>query len=966
MSYIKTTGANIGNCLTGFGIHYPIAISNSGNAAVLYSIENSNSNNFSLSKNSFAVNAGDYDIFDIFYKPTLSNSLADEVTDLTISSISIEDGSVDPSGDITLNLTGSKLIDITGGNPRAFRVIGDRQNMKYDFYWKDPTGISGSNLKNYFITGYRLDLATGVDFTSLQIEYSKDFNIAENTDLNPKFSTYYGFNDDDRVFTLNRSIHSNLTADQNYYARLYSLVNNNTGVSVYVTGVDSNADAYSNEVSIGYSGAPINIKLVKKAFNFYNNFSTWYSYTYDLYAEIIKQNGGIDFSAYSGINIYLPEKSVFESRDGNVGALSLDGVFNNLTGDGNTFINIYVPYNTELRGKYGDGTNVNYEKGAGISLDSDTTNGGPCITLKAKTNVVNIGQRTDIKYNIYSQLPNINQVSNLGNSVVCEPKFGAGAGGGKGGLVYLQVWTNYFGFFDTSDLISPLKFRYIPFNGTYPKGYLEDTEVNRKYWLYYVYYTAQSFSGILDANGNPASIAELTYEVVSPILDKGEVGSAYLTYQVQREKNSYYFPYASAGLSNVQLSYKNLVDHALQWLPFNKFLNNRQPGYLIDSFSNSSVNYSLYNKNLASDYVFRFNQSGISNATSPLAKSWSGSGSYTLENLTSANEGAYISNYKNLSSSTYKAINLKNNQFLKLTFAANANISFDDFDLFFVCSFDDFTSTDVDVYCSVFDWYLNEKNITSSQFNIKNFESLLNIPFPKENVSFNYNNTCLIDSINASSSKLYGRKISKQLYIRSKVSSISSSVITTSTKHNLQNGDIVCFYADTLPSGIASYDSSSPHVQDKNTYAVSNITDYTFKLGTSTISGGSNVYVEKIKSNALYRPFILQIRRTGNTYSYFINRELVNQTNSPGPLLKNLNSTTLKLINRNASIGINYFDVSFYKRLLSESELNSAYAYYADYYMSLFSGETDCTSINLKSDLYSFRLPNIFNLAGKS
>ena len=45
---------------------------------------------------------------------------------------------------------------------------------------------------------------------------------------------------------------------------------------------------------------------------------------------------------------------------------------------------------------------------------------------------------------------------------------------------------------------------------------------------------------------------------------------------------------------------------------------------------------------------------------------------------------------------------------------------------------------------------------------------------------------------------------------------------------------------------------------------------------------------------------------------------------------------------------------------------NSAYAYYVDYYMSLFSGETNCTSINLKSDLYSFRLPNIFNLAGKS
>jgi hypothetical protein len=85
-----------------------------------------------------------------------------------------------------------------------------------------------------------------------------------------------------------------------------------------------------------------------------------------------------------------------------------------------------------------------------------------------------------------------------------------------------------------------------------------------------------------------------------------------------------------------------------------------------------------------------------------------------------------------------------------------------------------------------------------------------------------------------------------------------------------------------------------------------------------------------------------------------------------GTLLKDLKDTTLKLINRNTTIGINYFDITFYNRLLSESELNSAYAYYADYYMSLFTGEANCTSINLKSDLYNFRLPNIFNLAGKS
>ena len=998
MSYVKTTGVNIGNCLTGFGIHYPITVFNSGNGEVFYNIQNSNQDNFSLSKNNFSLNAGDYDVFDVFYKPTLSASLSDQTTDLTISSVSIDDGSVDPSGDITVNLTGSKLINITGGNPRAFRVVGDTKNFKYNFYWKDPTGISGSNLKNYFITGYRLDLATGIDFTSLQIEYSKDFNIAENTSLNPKFSTYYGFNDDDRTFELNRDLYPDLKSNQNYYARLYSLVNNNTGISIYATGVDSAVSNYSDEVSIGYSGAPINIKLVTKAFDFYINFSTWYSYTYDLYAEIIKQNGSNDFSAYSGINIYLPERSIFESRDTNVGALKLDGTFNNLTGDGNTFINIYVPYNTELIGKYGDGTNVYYEKGMEkvgntvyqgnfvakepavllnlsatnngttptdpLKAYSDTTNGGPCITLKAKTDLgSSIGERTDIKYNIYSQLPNINKTLDLGNGVKCEPKFGAGSGGGKGGFVYMYVFVTFYPFFDTISADSNLQYQVIPFNGTYPKGYADDTTVNRKYWLYYIYYGGASRIYV-NAKGEFLTFYAHAYNIGSPIVDAGEFGSAYLEYQ-EVNKNKYYFPYSSIDGSipndQVQLSYTVIKDR-LRWYPFNKNLNNRQSGYLIDSFSNASVNYNLYNKNLASDYVFRFDQSGISSAIS-----WSGSGSYTLQNTTGVNVGNYILNYQSLGSSEYKAINLKNNQFLKLNFTTTT--SFNDFDLFFVCSFDDFISTDNDVYCSVFDWYLNENNITSNQFNIKNFESLLNTRFPKESVSFNYNNTCLTNLKNVSTPTDYGKKISKQLYIRSKVSNIdtTTNIITTSTNHNLQNGDTICFYADTLPSPIASYDPVSPYAQDKNTYVVSNVTANTFKLGTLDITTvGSNVYIEKIKSSVLYRPFILQIRRTGNTYAYYINRTLVNQITPQNSLLNDLKDTTLKLINRNATIGINYFDIAFYKRLLSESEVNSAYAYYVDYYMSLFSGETNCTSINLKSDLYSFRLPNIFNLAGKS
>ena len=67
MSYVKITGTNIGNCLTGFGIHFPITVFNSGNAQVSYSVENSNDTNFSISKSSFVVNPDSFDLFDIYY-----------------------------------------------------------------------------------------------------------------------------------------------------------------------------------------------------------------------------------------------------------------------------------------------------------------------------------------------------------------------------------------------------------------------------------------------------------------------------------------------------------------------------------------------------------------------------------------------------------------------------------------------------------------------------------------------------------------------------------------------------------------------------------------------------------------------------------------------------------------------------------------------------------------------------------
>ena len=75
MSYVKITGTNIGNCLTGFGIHFPITVFNSGNAQVSYSIENSNDTNFSISKSSFVINPDSFDLWTLWTTiPTASPS----------------------------------------------------------------------------------------------------------------------------------------------------------------------------------------------------------------------------------------------------------------------------------------------------------------------------------------------------------------------------------------------------------------------------------------------------------------------------------------------------------------------------------------------------------------------------------------------------------------------------------------------------------------------------------------------------------------------------------------------------------------------------------------------------------------------------------------------------------------------------------------------------------------------------
>ena len=1104
MSYVKTTGKNIGSCLTGFGIHFPVKVFNGGNEPVSYAIESSNDTNFNVSKNSFVVNQNSFDIFDIFYRPTITSSVGDEITDLTISSISIEDGSLDPSGVITLNITGKRILNITGGNPRSFRVVSSFQPLSYDFYWKPPTGITGDNLHNYFVTGYTLQISDDSSFSS-PVAYSAQIGISENTNQNPKFSKYYGPGDEDINHKVTTEQFTNLQPDTDYYARIHTYFNNNSGVSIFASGVLSAANSVSEEVFSGYSGTPINIKIIKKAFDF--TIDTEKSDdSYNLFDKLKSANNKSEnFSSFSGINVYFPENGIFNSKDITKAAIELSGIFENFTGvaGSDTYINFYIPSTVKINGARGFGSdftiNENNNKKVypiGIPIKTsnfdedvsnilspspvtDSTNGGPAFNLKLQTDI-NSSLRNDVKYNFFSQ------PQSSANSINFLEHIVSGSGGSKGGLVYSK---NTYGsdgsssqayLFSSSRTSRPYSmFIMAALRGSLPLNFFTSR------FSFDDYYVARFIVGLFyrySLTTTPSITYPITNSgtnntVFSPTMGFGEMGSANFT--VKTDVNQFYLQKdqykedkksvtLQADLGDVQK-----IETSLFFYPFNTVRNNRLPGKIIDSFNkNIHLKFDLYNNVLPSDYIFRFDQSGISASNTPLVKTWTGSGSYVLGNTTGANEGSYIANYQNLGSSEYKAINLKNNQFLDLNFANNNAVTYNSLNLFFVCSFDNiddvydstvgikgnftqtaftvtliaasghglvvgnvvnisFTKTSGtgavpvnNVYTVVSIVSTNSFTVTSAvsatvggTFNAANLISLFNwvkpadaeqakaprqffikdqdstnttrIPFrqyTKEKLNFVFFNNFLKTALPwnkdyppLSLPTKNNVKVSKQLYSLLSISSVdtATNVITTTTNHNLIAGDAIGFVGDSLPSPISLYDISTPYTKQiyyVKTVPAANTLTISVSSGGAVLdltTSGSNTIIHKISSASLYRPFILEIKRDAAQDVFYINRievyrQPVDTTSSlKGTFITELKNTKLSLINT-GKIGINYFDCTFYNRLLDDSESSQIYSFFAKTYLSLFTGKPQSTNIDLQDDLYDFRLPNIFCIAGRT
>lgn len=689
MTYVNTTGKNIGQCLTGFAISYPLNIYNSGNSQVEYTFTNSNPTNFALSQSSLLLDSSDYNNIDIYYVPSLTTPSGTESTIITITSESTEDGSVDPSGNIILEITGNKIINITGGYIRSFKAVRNydtKNGLNYDFYWSVPTGTE--NLNNYFFTGYQLEVSNGASFSS--ILFSKNINISNNTNSFPSYGNFYGTDEDLNYINISQKDYP-FAIDTDYYARMYTMSVGNSGISIYATGVDSITTQLPSEVVNGYSGTPKNIKFIRGPLIV--NLKQGYDIqNFDLYKYIVDANyGKSDLSYYNSIEVYLPEDSTFTSTDNNKYALQLDGPFQNFTGNtgGDTAINIYIPSTTRLIGYQGRGgqiknNNLNnvepWSQDINTTLTdtvtaynnqnlSDSKSGGNVLKLAAKTSINNQSPVSDIKYNIYIQ----NKSSIL-----------SGGGGSKAGVV---ITTNTLGAVGNDYLFQngnfPIQGAYSSFNSK-----LDFLKIDQN----------------LTANGVSLPLRNVGYWF-SPQAGYGEIGSqtvvCYLSSNIPKgtedltgDPNRFYtIPIApESQTTNTYNSAHGGMFFCL-FKPVNQLSTNQQCGNFITSFSNSSVLLNIYNKNLPSDYIFRFPNSGISSSPNY----WVG-GSYTLTGA-----ATYVSNYKSFG---YKALRLTNQS---LSTAFTDSILCNDFDLYIVATIEQATVFDTLANASTsfkfLDWY---------------------------------------------------------------------------------------------------------------------------------------------------------------------------------------------------------------------------------------------------------------------
>ncbi len=885
MTYVNTTGKNIGECLTGFAISYPLNIYNSGNSEVQYTFDNSNETNFALSQSSLSLGSSDYNNIDIYYVPSITSPSGAQSTTITITSESIEDGSIDPSGNITLQITGNKIIDVTGGYVRSFKAVRNydaKKGLNYDFYWSVPTGVG--NLNNYFFTGYNLEISTTLNF-SPPVAFSKNINVSKNTNVFPTYGDFYGADQNLNYINIPNTDYP-FSIGTDYYARMYTMSVGHSGISIYATGVDSASTQLSNEVLSGYSGTPQNIKFTEGSLEVYLKEGRDIQ-NFNLFKYIVDANNGSDDLYYfNSINVYLPENSSFISTSNDEYALKLDGKFKNFTGilGSDTVINIYIPETTVLLGSKGQGgqiSNDNIDNPSPKTVDvqayinsavadytkgtyHDSKPGGNVIKLTAQTTLSNI-DRSDIVYNLYIQ----NKTSLL-----------SGGGGSKAGIVMTKTLLGAF-----ASIFSKTTNDYR--NGNFAiqgSSNLSNTKLPMGIITVIDFGKAGDGRVFFGYGGT----TEVGYWF-SPEAGYGESGSQTIGYYIfnktfpDRDPNVFYEVQATAEFRN------KIDDHTIGlefvgfFVPVNIVSTNQVCGKLITSSLNSSVILKMYNTNLPTDYMFRFPNSGITDT----APRWVG-GSPTLT-YTLTGTAAYDASYKSLG---YKALTLTGpSQYLSKAFTDSVLCS--DFDLYIVATIEQITAFDTLAKASTsfkfLDWY---KTATPTNISSKH---ILYTPY-----------------------------------------------LTTS--YNQYSKEPNVFRSFLTPLFDAAINNSSDFFMYDKTNTVKTNSAQISKSLNSAQQTYYPVIINIKRSKTLYFVFVNGVLLTA--YDLFNLNPSVSKDSSL--LINDINGTTFKLINDMSTLKTCFFDIVCYNRLLNQNEQLNINNYFIETYFKLFTGDPSAT-YNIKN-----------------
>lgn len=874
---------NIGSCLTGFAINNTVSISNLSNVEMQYVFQKTvdASGVFNLNSQSLTLDPGASGYLSIDYVPSLNATDITETGLINISSYPTNPN-YEVSGDnVFLVVTGNKLLNITGGNARSFlayQIFG--QSLGLQFKWLPPSG-NNSNLNNYFITGYQIDVCGASNFAS---PTGYVISVPKNSNNYPVYGAPNGFSEDYLTFDYT----GNFIFNQDYYSRIYSLTCGNTGVSIFASGTTSLYSTVPNQVLSGYSGSPINLKVSgKKSFDVKVSAG---SYTdCDLYSLAIAQNNNNnDFSYYSGFNFYFTEGTNFYASSVTSYPISFFGDVLNLTGSSSgTYVNLIFPDNVNIYAKGGKGGNIqktglpSYTRSLITGVNSQyyaPENGGSAFNLYLSS--ITTGNKVyDLKYNI---------TKSYNNQVY------AGGGGSQAGyfqqikLSPKSLNTNYFKdtfgettrydniWINGNSALNAQVQQYISWNSldsssnsmiisTPSAGYGESGNC-----ALYIKTASNSNSNNFTQASNISSSYVNTSVTGQIFFDTIRTATSADPYYLSSDTNYIgVFEDVRTTEANSQIQNANYSNFCNRFYPV--YTTKTTPGKLFNLPAGAVANLYINQKDLPSNSLFRFKGSSILDAGA--SSGWpSEDASYSLLNSSGSNYGSVNTIYG------LKNIAFNNSEFMKCSFASSIVVN--DFDMFFVVSVS--AGSSFPFVSKIIDWSTDITNLsTNNNFKCSLFNNA-DYSYPKENYGFQF------------------------------------------VFNLLRNQKFINY-----------------NLNDESWSSINQL-----KIGTSI-------------NDSSYYPMIINVSRSSNIYSIYVNGSLIYSSKSDKNITNLLN--TFLQIGNTASSVVSYFDILFYNKNLTEVEKSNIYSYYISTYFNLFLGSSGNEIENMQ-----FRIPNMLGMAGKN